>query len=140
MFSGREQERGETYLLQPKESLLLLLQLVLQLGLLRVHRLPTLARYQLLVYSTRPAPAHAAVFEGLEPLQQRLVLALQPVHRRPAQVLPLLRGVVAHRQDPDTRRQVAARANLAPELEQLLFEVVDLLELLLRICFRLPEP
>ena len=72
-------------------------------------------------------------------LKQRLVLTLEPVHDRLALVDPLLRGVVPQGEHAHAGREVTARADLAAELEQCLFQLFDTLELFLRCSLCLLE-
>ena len=96
----------EAHLLQSEEPLVPPLELFRELLLLLVRRLVALAGYQFEIGGLGRA-ADAALLEILQPLQQRLVLALQAVRSGLAEDLPLLRGVVAKRERTDAGREVA---------------------------------
>ena len=119
--------------MQSEEPLVPPLELFRELLLLLVRRLVALAGYQFEIGGLCRA-ADAALLEILQPLQQRLVLALQAVHSGLAEVLPLLRGVVAKGEHTDAGREVAPCTDLTLELEECLLELLDSLELFLALC------
>ena len=92
--------------MQSEEPLVPPLQLLCERLLLLVHHLVALVGHELHIGGLSRA-ADAALLQIFQPLEQRLVLALQAVRSGLAEDLPLLRGVVAKRERTDAGREVA---------------------------------